>query len=128
MPMWDVPRDITFVLKQWLAPHGTYSIPSTVALHFTCSEVLQWIFLLSQSPHLFSPKLQSCSHSASVPAQEITVTPLLPFIKCLAPSNSLGFNLCTVRSVNLPCCRFFSQEVPVCSETHLAQVFLPVNP
>lgn len=128
MPMWDVTCDITFVLKQWLALHGTYCIPSTVAPHFTCSEVLQWVFLLSQSPHVFSPKVQSCSHSASVPTQEIAVTPLLPFIKSLAPSNSLGFNLCAVRSVNLPCSRFFSQEVPVCSETHPVQIFLPVNP
>lgn len=100
----------------WHLEHSKYSCST---LH------LQWSVAVDFSSvpvsFLFSPQLQSCSHSASgTSAQEITVTPLLLSIKCLAPSNSLGFSLCTVRFVSLPCSRFFSQEVPVCSESHPA--------
>lgn len=119
---WHYPCPQAGVSIAWHLKHAKYScstfhLQQSVAVDF--SSVLVSSSIQSQAAIL---------HSASVPAQEITVTPLLPFIKCLVPSNSLSFSLCTVRALNLPCSRFFSQEVPVCSESHPVQSFLPVRP
>lgn len=106
--IWDITCDVTFIPKEWEALH------STATLRFHCDEVSQWISLLSQSPCLVSPKLQpysfqsQCQHSC--PGDHCdTSTTYVPSFKHLATSKSLGFSLCTVVSVKLPCFGLFPQ-------------------
>lgn len=84
-----------------IAQHLEISKHSYSTLH------LQGISLLSQSPPLASPKLQSYSFQSQCqrpcPGDHCdTSAAEVPSFKRLTTSNSSGFSLCTVRSVNLP--------------------------
>lgn len=87
------------------------------------------------SGFFFPPSLPIYSVPSCNPA--VTVPVFLPrrslWHLCSPSSNvlllsTLGFSFCAVRADNLPCSRFFSQEVPGCSESHPIQIFLPVSP